>query len=82
MIHLKQQVLFSLKNNEKCLWMSSAAVVIGALISDHQNHGTIDVGVLYSRCTLALLSLHRLQVFCETDKHWATKFTFNVTHHF
>ena len=30
-IHLKHQVLFSLKNNEKYLCMSSAAVVIGAL---------------------------------------------------
>ena len=30
-IHLKHQVLFSLKNKEKYLWMSSAAVVIGPL---------------------------------------------------
>ena len=30
-IHLKTQILFSLKNNEKYLWMPSNAVVIGAL---------------------------------------------------
>ena len=30
-IHLKHQVLFSLKTIKKYLWMSSAAVVIGAL---------------------------------------------------
>ena len=30
-IHIKHQVLFSLKNNENHLWMSSAAVMIGAL---------------------------------------------------
>ena len=30
-IHLKHQVLFSLKNNEKIFMMSSASVVIGAL---------------------------------------------------
>ena len=32
-IHMKYQVLFSLKNNEKIpyLWMSSAAVMISAL---------------------------------------------------
>ena len=30
-IHLKHEVLFSLKNNEKYVWISSAAVVIGAL---------------------------------------------------
>ena len=31
-INLKRQVLFSLKNNEKYLSMSSAAVVIGTLL--------------------------------------------------
>ena len=34
---LKQQVLFSLKNNEKYLWMSAAAVVIGAFRVKRQN---------------------------------------------
>ena len=36
LIHLKYQVLFALKNNEKNLWMSSAAVVIGSLSVKHK----------------------------------------------
>ena len=46
-IHLKHQVLFSLKNNEKYLWMSSAAVVTGALkVKDLSYMGTMAILVI------------------------------------
>ena len=57
---MKHQVLFSQNNNEKYLWMSSAAVVIGALRVNQRNTCIIIMLQGKSHVVSQLLSLMQL----------------------